>query len=102
MNEQIAMLEKVASLLTGLTHLVVHGLQQYKFSYVMDLFSHPCPCCGNNEICPHSRYKTLAYGERTIYHCLECDIYFSETFATPIAGMTNPLSRIITILKVKK
>jgi len=67
----------------------------------MDLFSHPCPCCGNNESRSHSRYKTLAYGERTIYHCFECDIYFSETFATPMARLTTPLSRIITILKAR-
>jgi transposase-like protein len=67
----------------------------------MDLFSHPCPCCGNNEIRPHTRYKTQAYGDRTIYHCLECDSYFSETFATPISGLTTPLSRIITILKAR-
>jgi transposase-like protein len=67
----------------------------------MDLFSHPCPYCGGNEIRPHTRYETQAYGERTIYLCLECDIYFSETFATPIAGLTTPLSRIITILKAR-
>jgi transposase-like protein len=67
----------------------------------MDLFSHPCPCCGSNESRLHTRYKTLAYSERTIYHCFECDIYFSETFATPIAGLTTPLSRIIRILKAR-
>lgn len=67
----------------------------------MDLFSHPCPCCASNEIRLHSRYQTQAYGDRSIYHCLECDIYFSETFATPIAGLTTPLSRIITILKAR-
>lgn len=65
----------------------------------MDLFLHPCPCCGSNENRPHTRYITVAHGERTIYHCFKCDIYFSETFATPIAGLTTPLSRIITILK---
>ncbi len=67
----------------------------------MDLFSHPCPCCASNEIRLHSRYQTHAYGDRSIYHCLECDIYFSETFATPIAGLTTPLSRIITVLKAR-
>ena len=67
----------------------------------MDLFSHPCPCCANKEVAPHTRYTTKAHGERTIYHCLSCDIYFSETFATPIAGLKTPLSRIITILKAR-
>jgi transposase-like protein len=67
----------------------------------MDLFSHPCPCCGSHESRLHTRYKTLADNERHIYHCFECDIYFSETFGTPIAGLTTPLSRIITILKAR-
>lgn len=67
----------------------------------MDLFSHPCPCCGSNESRLHTRYKTLAHHERTIYHCFECDIYFSETFGTPIAGLATPLSRIIMILKAR-
>ena len=38
---------------------------------------------------------------RTIYRCRECDIYYSETFATPIAGLTTPLSRIITVLTAR-
>jgi hypothetical protein len=67
----------------------------------MELFSHPCPCGVSHEIRIHSRYQTQAYGECRIYHCLECDIYFSETFATPIAGLPTPLSRIITILKAR-
>jgi transposase-like protein len=65
----------------------------------MELFLHPCPCCGSNESRLHTRYKTVAHNERTIYHCFECAIYFSETFATPIADLKTPLSRIITILK---
>jgi transposase-like protein len=67
----------------------------------MDLFSHPCPCCASAEIVPHTRYHTQNHGPRTIYHCRECDIYFSETFATPIAGLNTPLSRIIQILKAR-
>jgi transposase-like protein len=65
----------------------------------MDLFLHPCPCCGGNESRLQTRCKTLAHNERSIYHCFECDIYFSETFATPIAGLKPPLSRIIMIFK---
>ena len=49
----------------------------------------------------HTRYTTQNHDLRTIYYCRECDIYFSETFATPIAGLTTPLSRIITILKAR-
>lgn len=67
----------------------------------MDLFSHPCPCCTSTEIRTHTRYQTKAHGSRTIYHCRKCDLYFSETFATPIAGLTTPLSRIIEIIKAR-
>ncbi|MEL7004269.1 MAG: hypothetical protein AAFN93_16235 [Bacteroidota bacterium] len=44
---------------------------------------------------------TEAHGVRTIYYCRDCDIYYSETFATPIAGLTTPLSRIIEVLKAR-
>ena len=67
----------------------------------MDLFSHPCPCCASTNVHLHTRYTTQNHDLRTIYHCRECDIYFSETFATPIAGLRTPLSRIITILKAR-
>ena len=68
-------------------------------SCLMDLFSYPCPCCASNKVYSHTQYPTQAHGERTIYHCRRCNIYFSETFATPITGLKTPLSRIITILK---
>lgn len=67
----------------------------------MDLFAHPCPCCAGTDIHPHTRYLTQGYGTRTVFHCRQCDIYFSETFATPITGLKTPLSRIITILKAR-
>ena len=67
----------------------------------MNLFSHPCPCCASEEIRLHTRYATQTNGSRTIYHCRRCDIYYSETFATPIAGMTTPLSRIIAVLMAR-
>ncbi|MEM9805940.1 MAG: hypothetical protein AAF959_11715 [Cyanobacteria bacterium P01_D01_bin.56] len=67
----------------------------------MDLFSHPCPGCASNDVHPHTRYTTHTHGIRTVYHCRGCDIYYSETFATPLAGLTTPLSRIIEILKAR-
>ena len=67
----------------------------------MDLFAYPCPCCNNNEIHCHTTYTTQSNGSRTLLHCRRCDVYFSETFATPIAGLRTPLSRIITILKAR-
>ena len=38
---------------------------------------------------------------RTIYRCRYCDIYYSETFGSAIAGLTTPLSRIIEILTAR-
>jgi len=67
----------------------------------MELFSHACPNCRNTEVSTHTRYTTQMHGTRTIYHCRQCDIYYSETFATPIAGLTTPLSQIIEILKAR-
>lgn len=67
----------------------------------MDLFSHPCPGCASTNVHPHTRYTTRSHGPRTVYHCRGCDIYYSETFATPISGLTTPLSRIIEVLKAR-
>ena len=67
----------------------------------MDLFSNPCPNCASEEIRVHTRYATQAHGTRSIYHCRHCDIYYSETFATPIAGLTTPLSRITAVLMAR-
>ena len=67
----------------------------------MDLFSHPCPGCASTNVHPHTRYTTRSQGPRTVYHCRGCDIYYSETFATPISGLTTPLSRIIEVLKAR-
>lgn len=67
----------------------------------MNLFTYPCPGCGSEEVQSDHQYSTQNYGVRTIYHCRRCDIYFSETFGTPVAGLTTPLSRIIEILKAR-
>ncbi len=67
----------------------------------MDLCSHPCPGCTSNAVHSHTHYTTRHNGTRTIYHCRNCDIFYSETFATPIAGLRTPLSRIIEVLKAR-
>jgi transposase-like protein len=67
----------------------------------MNLFTYACPECGSEDVCADHQYKTKNYGVRTIYHCRKCDIYFSETFGRPIAGLTTALSRIIEILKAR-
>jgi len=65
------------------------------------LLSNCCPCCGSENVHLHQRYQTQNNGSRTIYHCRDCDICYSETFATPLAGLRTPLSRIIQILKAR-
>lgn len=66
------------------------------------LLSHRCPLCGEEEsVQVHSRYLTKRNGMRTIYRCRYCEIYYSETFGSAIAGLTTPLSRIIEILTAR-
>lgn len=67
----------------------------------MDLFSYPCPICSNQDVKVHSRYQTQNYGERRIFHCTECDVYFSDSFATPLSGLQTPTSRIAQILTAR-
>jgi len=47
------------------------------------------------------RAKTTVLNVDLVYHCRRCDIYFSDTFATPMAGLRTPLSRIIEVLKAR-
>jgi len=57
-----------------------------------------CPSCDSPTVKPHTTY-TLQTGEtRTIYCCRGCDQYFSQTYATPLAGLRTPVSRIQLIL----
>jgi len=67
----------------------------------MDLFSNACPDCGSDAVKVHSRYQTAMNGERRIHHCQNCDAYFSDTVATPIAGLQTALSRVILILTAR-
>lgn len=67
----------------------------------MDLLTRTCPCCATQDFRIHTRYKTVSHGERSIFNCVSCDVYFSETYGTPIAKLTTPLSRVIQILKVR-
>jgi transposase-like protein len=68
---------------------------------MMDLFSQNCPCCDSAKVNVRTRYTTQNNGTHPIYHCRSCDIYFSDTFATPMAGLRTPLSRIIEVLKAR-
>lgn len=64
-------------------------------------FLRNCPHCHSENIKNSHRYKTQHNGERTIHICQDCGSYFSDTYGTPIAGLTTPLSEIITVLKAR-
>lgn len=66
-----------------------------------DLLVKNCPNCHSQEIGVHSHYMTQHNGERAIHLCQACGHYFSETQATPIAGLRTPLSEIIRVLKAR-
>jgi hypothetical protein len=49
----------------------------------------------------HTRYQTASNGGRRIYHCRDCDRYFSDTVLTAMSGLKTPLSRIIQVLTAR-
>jgi len=57
-----------------------------------------CPSCDSQAVKPHTRYTLQTGEERTVYYCPGCDAYFSQTYATPLAGLRTPVSRIQLIL----
>lgn len=62
------------------------------------LASTSCPSCDVHAVKRHTNYTLHTGEERTIYHCPACGQYFSQTYATPLAGLRTPLSRIQLIL----
>ena len=63
----------------------------------MSLSSNSCPECSSENIKKNCTY-IVHEQERKIYHCENCNNYFSETKNTPLEGLRTPLSRIITVL----
>lgn len=65
----------------------------------VDLFTPtPCPSCDSQAVKPHTQYTVQTGEARMIYYCPKCGEYFSQTSATPLAGLRTPLSRIQLIL----
>jgi len=64
-------------------------------------FLRDCPHCHNEHVKSNHVYQTKYNGERTIYVCQDCGSYFSETYGTPIAGLSTPLSEVIKVLKAR-
>ena len=58
-----------------------------------------CPSCASENVRAHTRYLTKNGEQRTIYHCRDCQDYFSETKNTPLAGLRTPVSQIRLVLE---
>lgn len=65
----------------------------------MALLSLHCPNCQSQDCKTHTSYKILNGEERNIYHCQECDNYFSQTKNTALEGLRKPLSFIAQVLE---
>jgi len=57
-----------------------------------------CPTCNSENIEAHTTYTTQNGEQRCIFHCQDCQDYFSETKNTPLAGLRTPLSKIIMVI----
>jgi len=57
-----------------------------------------CPTCNSENIKAHTTYTTQNGEQRTIFHCQNCQEYFSETKNTPLAGLRTPLSQIKQVI----
>jgi len=66
-----------------------------------DIFMQNCPHCHSADVKIDSKYKTKHNGERTLYACQDCGASFSETYGSPISGLTTPLSEIAKVLKAR-
>lgn len=66
-----------------------------------DIFMNNCPYCHSENTKISRKYETKNNGERTIHSCQDCGASFSETYGTPIADLTTPLSEVAKVLKAR-
>jgi len=67
----------------------------------MELLRLQCPVCHSADIRYHSPYTTKNYGDRVIYKCEHCPVYFSETKKTLMEGLKTPVSVIWQVRKAR-
>jgi transposase-like protein len=67
----------------------------------LDIFMQNCPHYHSGDIKNYSKYKTKLNGEHTLYACQNCGASFSETYGSPISGLTTLLSEIAKVLKAR-
>ena len=68
---------------------------------IPDIFMQNCPHCYSEDVKVSSKYETKNNGERSLYTCQDCGAYFSETYGTPIADLSTPLSDVARVLKAR-
>ena len=51
------------------------------------------------EVTDSGHYNTKNHGQRVIHKCNECEIFFSSTINTFLAGIKKPISLIIKVIK---
>jgi len=66
-----------------------------------DIFMQNCPHCHSADVKIGNKYETKQNGECTLYAYQNCGASFSETYGSPIAGLTTPLSEIVKVLKAR-
>lgn len=60
----------------------------------MNLFSaNCCPTCHSENIHPHTSYFTYRGEQCFIYHCQDCQDYFSEAKGTPLGWFAHPVEQ---------
>src|SRR6266516_7729535 len=67
----------------------------------MELLRLKCPVCHSSDIQYHSPYTTKNYGDRVIYKCDSCPVYFAGKKNTLMAGLKTPVSVIWQVLKAR-
>ena len=68
---------------------------------IPDIFMQSCPHCYSEDVTFSRKYETKNNGERSLYICQDCGAYFSETYGTPIADLSTPLSDVARVLKAR-
>ena len=67
----------------------------------MELLQLKCPVCKSSDIQYHSPYTTKNHGDRVMYKCESCPVYFSETKNTIMEGLKTPVSVIWQVIKAR-
>src|SRR3979411_169853 len=66
----------------------------------MELLRLKCPGCHSTDIQYHSPYSTKNHGDRVIYKCEHCPVYFSETKNTLMEGLKTPVRLFCVICQI--